>query len=177
MILSTIFPPNCIICSRIGHHLCNQCRAFLHNSLPMCFCCKKINNHSLTHSKCRLVLDVDFVFTQWIHNCNSNIINNLVLKDSAYSVFKELLKLINNKELLNLFNTARIEYIKDKNKEVNQNLQKEIIRGFNKNSTDSTLLLVGYHLESLNSVQKQIEDVRRKKPNTRVGIFLLFTTL
>lgn len=142
----------------------------------MCYCCKKINSNYLTHPECKYLLNVDFVITEWIMNEYTKPIESMILKDGSYSLFAELLELINNREVLTLFQYWNIKYIRGKNEEANKYLKKQISKRYESLCTPDLTLLVGYRLENLSDVQKQIKEILNSDSKQRIGIFLLFTS-
>lgn len=97
-LIDIFFPKQCIICSRVGFDICNQCLTKIPKALPTCLLCNKVSNNGYIHKHC-FDIEKDIY---WIHGWNllrkyKNIFNSK-RENNLFSVYKLLLE-----ELFNRF--------------------------------------------------------------------------
>ncbi len=90
-LLDLIFPKQCVLCSRVGFEICNDCLKKIPKSLPSCFICKKINTHGLIHKECLDTEKKIFWICGWNPTFKYISVFKSRKKKNLYSIFAFLL--------------------------------------------------------------------------------------
>ncbi|MDX9738786.1 MAG: hypothetical protein RBT33_00270 [Candidatus Dojkabacteria bacterium] len=161
-LLDHIFPPQCILCSRVGYEICDYCLLHIPKALPACCVCKRISTNGVTHKGCSFS-DIPILSIKgW--NIGDKYLRELEKKKvlNIYSIYRYLLfKLIKYSKLEGMISKSVIYPIHSKSKEA-FNLNRYLATSLSKERGKGRIILVGETLESIDILKKEIENIKRK---------------
>jgi len=159
--LDYIFPPQCVICSRVGYEICDNCLLHIPKALPSCCVCKKISTNGITHKECSFS-DIPILFIKgW--NMEDKYLRELEKKKSLniYSIYRHLLsEIVKYAKLEKKISESGIYPISSDNKNT-FNLNKYLATSLSKQNGKGRLILVGESLERIDILKEQIKDIKR----------------
>ena len=160
-LLDYIFPPQCVICSRVGYEICDYCLLHIPKALPSCCVCKKISTNGITHRECSFS-DIPILFIKgW--NMEDKYLRELEKKKSLniYSIYRHLLsEIVKYAKLEKKISESGIYPISSDNKET-FNLNKYLATSLSKEKDKERVVLVGESLESIEILKEQIKSMKR----------------
>lgn len=160
-LLDCIFPPQCIICSRVGYEICDYCLIHIPKALPSCCVCKKISTNGATHKGCELI-DIPVLYIKgW--NMEDKYLKELEKKKSLtiYSIYRYLLfKIIEYTNLQQKISQSVVYPLSSNLKDV-YNLNRYLAVSLNQHKGKEMVTLVGESLESLDVLKQQIGALKR----------------
>lgn len=140
-LIDLFFPKQCIICSRVGFDICNQCLTKIPKALPTCLICNKLSNNGYIHKNC-LDINKDIY---WIHGWN--------LSKKYKSIF-------DSKKKSNLFSIyiLLLEELFSRFSKLDTKFRIEPISNCSLDRYLSSMLLNDNHSETLSFVGERIQD-------------------
>lgn len=150
-LVDILLPKQCILCSRVGFDICNQCLTKIPKALPNCLICNKLSNHGLIHQRC---LDIDKEI-YWIRGWNP-LKNNLTVfenkkKNNLFSIYTFLLE-----DMLERFDTlektSQIQTI------TNSLLDRDLSKKLHFNTHSDSLCFVGEKIENKEDLITRIKQ-------------------
>ena len=149
-LIDLFFPKQCIICSKVGFEICNQCLTKIPKALPTCLICTKVSNKGLIHKRC---LDIDKEIS-WIHGWSLlrkyKFIFKSKKKNGLFSVYVLLLDILMRK-------ATTFEEMSDIQPISNSILDNYLSKRFKKDSDFNRLCLVG---EKVHNRKELINRIR-----------------
>ena len=166
-LIEYLFPCQCIICSKVGEHICPRCLKGLPHTLPICCVCKKLSNKGVTHSHCSN-LNITY-FTGWYLSEKMNKIFDEKVQKGIWSIYLTLLTiLITYLRIGNLVKECRIYPLPSNSIntfKLNMSLSKSLKGG----EDNKNILLVGERLENI----QEVEDVIKGLAISPLNIYIL----
>ncbi len=161
LLLDYIFPPQCIICSRVGYEICNYCLLHIPKALPACCVCNKISTYGVTHKECSFI-DIPLLSIKgW--NMDKRYLRELKKKKNLniYSIYKYLLfEIVKYAKLEDQISGSVIYPISSDDKDT-INLNKYLALSLSKKKEKERGIFVGESLKSLEILKEQIESIKR----------------
>ena len=168
-IIDSIFPKQCIICSKVGEDICKNCLRKIPRCLPQCPICHKLNNGYYTHKKC--CSKQIQCFTGW--SITKEQENNFKQKisEGIISVYRYML--VNITLNLSIKETIRNSFVfpiysKDYNNNTFNKILYKDLRSYGKKQF---LLYIGFNLENIDFI---IKESNNKANNTEIKVLTLF---
>jgi len=150
-----LLPKQCILCSRVGFDICNQCLTKIPKALPTCLICNKLSNYGLIHKEC---LDIEKEIC-WIKGWNP-LEKDLTAFESKkennlFSIHIFLLRDLSERfEILK--KAFRIQTI------TNNLLDKDLSKKLHSNLHSETLCFVGEKIEDKENLTTRIKKTSIK---------------
>ena len=172
-IFEYIFPKQCLICSKVGENICNNCIKEIPYTLPSCFICNSLSNEYYTHKDC-LEYKVQ-CFTGWYISKELEISLKKKTDLGIYSTHIQLLDvLISHLNLNKIVENSNVYPIIGKSKDENtlNRILVESIYTSKENKLDT--LLIGNRILNKEELKEQIKGLSKEPSHIR--ILILFTS-
>ncbi len=170
-LLDYIFPKMCVVCSKVGKDICDNCIKKLTHTLPCCAICNKVNKGYISHDSC-FNIKISF-YTGWYLDKNIEYIlssKNLQSSFSFYTyLFDILVNYINIEQIVQNSYALPIYSEDIKENMINKHLVNHI-KSNNKNKGNT--LFIGYTYNQNNTIVNNI-----KRLPTRESSSVKFLTL
>ena len=173
-IFKFLFPQQCIICSKVGHCICNSCIKKLPRCLPSCPVCGLLSNDYLIHSKHRSTLC--YGYTGWCIPNSLKVRLDSNIEKGLYSTHLFLLEdLIHYLKLKDRISFSDILPIYSERKDI-MRLNTALAKSLSKDRGSNTLLLIGNSWED-EGVKVSIEKgpLKKKSSYSVLTLFRYFT--
>lgn len=161
--INYIFPRYCLICSKLGEDICDECIKRLIHKLPSCCICKRLNNNYFTHRKCSKI-SIQF-FTGWYLTEDIELKLRRKRQYGLFSIYEYLLKrLILYLDIQNILDESNIcpifSYETDEYS-LNKFLSKSLLISKRGNGN---ILFVGGHQGDIEGTINRIKGLPSKEP-------------
>jgi len=166
-IFDYIFPKYCLICSRIGKDICDNCLKGIPHTLPSCCICKKLSNGYFTHKSC---FEIPFQCFTGLYISNSLKLelerkSNLGIYSTHTYILDRIIEHFSLNSTLNRSNIYPIESDKKEVRVLNNILATRLKVSF-KNKRD--ILLIGASIENKELLLQQVKGLCTEPFNLRI---------
>ena len=171
LLINSIFPKQCVFCSKIGEDICNNCLKKIPHSLPQCPICHKLNNGYYTHKKCSS--KPIQCFTGWSISREQEFKLKQKASKGITSVYRYLLRnMISYLQIEEIVKNSFILPIHSEDHTI-YTLNNTLCKEFKSHGKKQYMLLVGFSIEEIDWV---IKETKTTPKYTEIKILTLFNT-
>ena len=166
-IFDKIFPKYCLICSKIGKDICDNCLKGIPHTLPSCCICKKLSNEYHTHKDCSEVTFQCFTGLYISNSLKSELEKkiNLGIYSTHLYMLEKMIERFSLNSIINSSNIYPLESETKERKELNSRLAMRLRASCKKKEN---ILLIGGCIESKEILLKQIKGLYTEPLNLRI---------
>lgn len=170
-IFDNIFPKYCLICSKIGKEICDNCMKKVPHTLPSCCICNKLSNGYFTHKECSEIRFQCFTGLYISNNLKSELEKKINL--GIYSTHMYILnRVINRFTLDTIIKNSEIYPIESENRKTNILNKKLATKLRLSKERKREILLVGNSIENKDNLLQQVKGLCTEPFNLRILVLL-----